>query len=84
MIFHQQGSGFFKVEEPEQQTGSSNVVQPKAKSPTLEKIPETKLLFSQGKESQMTLQPGGKEIDLLLGNEEYNRKDYESQLKPVK
>ena len=47
------------------------------KSPTLERVPETKLLFKPGEDSTLVLRPGKEPMDLLIGNERINRKKYE-------
>lgn len=83
LIFHQQGAGFFKTEEPDKKDVISKAA-PLKTSPTLERVPETKLLFSQGKDNQISLQPKEGKLDLLLGNEGFNRRSYDSEQKPIK
>lgn len=84
LIFHQQGTGFFKAEEPEKKDEVAKTAPPKSTSPKHERVPETQLLFSQGKDNQLILRPKEGEIDLLLGNEEFNRKAYDAESKSVK
>lgn len=84
LIFHQQGSGFFKVEEPGKKDEVSKPAPPKATSPALERVPETQLLFSQSKDNQLILKPREGELDLLLGNEDFNRRAFEAERKSNK
>lgn len=84
LIFHQQGSGFFKVEEPGKKDEVLKPAPPKATSPALERVPETQLLFSQSKDNQLILKPREGELDLLLGNEDFNRRAFEAERKSNK
>lgn len=77
LIFHERGTGFFKTEEFEAKEEKSKAPQPKVAPSPIQKIPETKLRLSQGAGKELTLLPReGGDIDLLMGNEEGNRKLY--------
>ncbi len=52
--------------------------EPPSKPHDLERIPETKLLFKENKKSQLILRPGNESLDLLIGHEKINRRDYGS------
>lgn len=81
LIFHDQGAGYFKSEKIEIKEENPKPPQPKVvTAPTgLEKIPETQLRISQGKDNQLTLSPNEKGIDLLMGNEDLSRKSYDNK-----
>ena len=81
LIFHERGGGFFKaeeVEEKEKEKDKKNNLPKVISPPVVEKIPETQFRLSQGKGKEMVLLPKVKEgeIDLLMGNEDVNRKAY--------
>lgn len=74
LIFHPLGSALSQLQKPTLWEDPESQKKPQ----DLESIPETKLLFSESENSQLILRPRRESLDLLIGNEKLNRKEYGS------
>ncbi len=72
LIFHPLGPALSHLQKPIQR----ETPKPQEKPRDLERIPETKLLFSEGEKSDLLLRPGSESLDLMIGNEKINRREY--------
>jgi len=75
LIFHPLGPALSQLQKP----AHRNDLKRRQKKPhNLESIPETKLLFNESGKSDLLLRPGSESLDLLIGNEKINRREYGS------
>jgi hypothetical protein len=72
LIFHPLGPALSQLQKPVHWEDPK----PQNKQKTLKRIPETKLLFSEGGKSDLLLRPGSESLDLMIGNEKINRREY--------
>jgi hypothetical protein len=74
LIFHPLGSALSQFQKPAPWETPHSRNNPQDLKP----VPETKLLFGENKRSELILRPGSESLDLLIGNEKINRKEFGS------
>lgn len=74
LIFHPLGPTLSQFQKPIHWGDPESRKKPQ----DLESIPETKLLFTESEKSDLILRPRRESLDLLIGNENLNRKEYGS------
>ncbi len=72
LIFHPLGPALSQLQKPVHWEDPK----PQNKPEDMERIPETKLLFKENRKSQLILRPGNESLDLMIGNEKINRREY--------
>ena len=73
LIFHPLRPALSQLPKPLRQTGQA----PATKAQNLDPIPETRIFLKESRKSDLILRPGRESLDLLIGNETLNRRQYD-------